>query len=176
MEKMDIIKVVIENWPKSNYLFEYIPIIIAIIALGLSLYSIFITRKSFIDSNRPYVWASNYKSNALAPLHVSFYAMNSPARIIKMQLKITSNSESLSSLEEKNFLVFPKEMYSIIFKMSYDDFDKICEKSYKEKSELNRIISFDYSSLNFGRIYHYILEQKYDFQKHDWENISENSD
>jgi len=34
---MDTVKVVIENWPKKDLL-EYIPIIIAVIALAVSLY------------------------------------------------------------------------------------------------------------------------------------------
>ncbi|GAJ20303.1 unnamed protein product, partial [marine sediment metagenome] len=70
---MDITKVVIENWPKTNYLSTYILIIIAMIALGISIYSIYITRKIFVESHRPYVWASNYISKYYAPLVVAYH-------------------------------------------------------------------------------------------------------
>ena len=57
---MDATKIVIENWPKTNHLLVYIPLLIALFALAVSLYSAYLTRKSFIMSHRPYVWASSY--------------------------------------------------------------------------------------------------------------------
>lgn len=170
---MDISKVVIENWPKANYFSVYIPIFIAIIALCISLYSVYVTRKIFIESNRPYVWASNYISEYSTPLTVACHVINSPARIIQVELKMNLNMEALIVYKEKDVVRFPNEMYRWDFDMSYEEFDKIRKRASEEESKLVRIISLEYSSLDIGIIYHYILEQSYNISEGEWENINE---
>lgn len=171
---MDVTKVVIENWPKTNNLIGYIPMFIAIIALSLSLFSIYVTRKIFVESNRPYVWASNYISEYFEPLVVVCNVINSPARIIQMELKMNLNKETLSVHKEKNVVRFPNEMYKWSFDMSMEDFHNITDRANKDKSKLVRVISLKYSSLDGGRIYHYILEQSFNTDIDGlWENINE---
>jgi len=173
---MDITKVVIENLPKTNNLIIYIPIFIAIIALGISLYSIYITRKIFVESNRPYVWVSNYISKYFEPLVVACHVINSPARIIQIELKMNLNMEALSVHKEKNLVRFPNEMYKWIFDMSMDDFHKINKQALKDKAELVRVISLEYSSLDGGKVYYYNLKQSFIPSANEWEAVEETAD
>lgn len=173
---MDITKVVIENWPKTNNLIIYIPMFVAMIALGISLYSIYITRKIFVESNRPYVWVSNYISKYNVPLVVACHVINSPARIIQMELKMNLNMETLSVHTERDMVRFPDEMYEWRFDMSMDDFHKIITRACEAKSKLVRLISLKYSSLNGGKIHNYNLKQLFNFSVDDWEDVEETTD
>ena len=173
---MDVVKVAIENWPKEDNFIGYIPIFIAIIALGISLYSTSLTRKIFIESHRPYVWVSNYNSEYFTPLSVTCHVINSPARIIQMELKMNLNMETLSVHTERDIVRFPDEMYRWDLNMSMEDFDKIMTRSYEAKSKLVRLISLKYSALNGGKIYNYNLEQSYISGATDWEKVEETTD
>lgn len=173
---MDVAKVVIENWPKTNNFSVFMPVIIAIIALCISLYSTSLTRKIFVESHRPYVWVSNYNSEYFTPLSVTCHVMNSPARIIQMELKMNLNMETLSVHTERDIVRFPDEMYRWDLDMSMDDFHKISTRSYEAKSKLVRLISLKYSSLNGGKIYNYNLKQSYISGATDWENVEETTD
>jgi len=182
-KKMDVTKVVIENWPKTNYLSTYIPIFIALIALCISAYSIYTTRKIFVDSHRPYVWASNYvyidqEGNATSsvPYTVACHVKNSPARIIQTELKINLNMETVFVHTERNMVRFPDEMYEWSFDFNMDDFHKIRTRTYEAKSKLVRLISLKYSSLDGGKIYHYNLKQSFIPSANEWEAVEETAD
>ena len=180
---MDITKVVIENWPKTNNLSIYIPIIIATIALFISAYSIYTIRKIFVESHRPYVWASNYefteqeKGTIIISQPFTFSAAchvkNSPARIIRAEIKINLNMETLFVDTEKNAVRFPDVMSCWDVDISEEDFNKIMDRPYEDKSKLVRLISLEYSSLDGGKIYHYNLEQSYIPILNQWENTKE---
>ena len=96
---MDTVKVIVENWPKTKHFLEYIPVVIAVIALVVSLYSVYLTRKSFIASHRPFVWASNYgvidtdkKTIIPIPLRVAYRVRNAPVKIIQTEVTISLNA------------------------------------------------------------------------------------
>jgi len=183
---MNVTKVVIENWPKANYLSIYIPIIIASIALFISAYSIYTTRKIFVESHRPYVWASNYefteqeKGTIITSQPFTFSAAchvkNSPARIIRAELKINLDMETLFVHTEKNAVRFPDVMSQWDFDINEEDFNKIMDRSNEDKFKLVRLISLEYSTLDGGRIYHYNLEQSYIPILHQWGNTNEKTD
>lgn len=177
---MDITKVIIENWPKTNFLLVYMPIIIAIIALGTSLYSVFLTRKAFIASHRPYVWASNYgvidtdkKTITPIPFRVGYRVKNSPARIIRTEVKINLNMEPLFVQTEENLVRFPDERSEWSFTIGEEDFKKIMNRPDEDKSKLVRLISIEYSSLDGGKIYHYKLQQSFNLIENQWKDTSE---
>ncbi len=177
---MDVTKVLIENWPKTNYLSVYLPITIAIIALCISAYSIYTTRKIFVESHRPYVWASNYgvpdhekKTIIPVPFRVACRVKNSPARIIRMEVKINLNIETLFVNTEKNMVRFPDETSEWHFDIGKEDFEKIMNRSNEDKSKLVRLISLEYSSLDGGKIYHYNLEQSFIPIANQWKNTNE---
>ena len=183
---MDVTKVVIENWPKTNYLSVYIPIIIAIIALSalsISLYSIYLTRKIFVVSHRPYVWALNYVAKdhdtgeiIQVPSKAMFRVKNSPARIIRMEVKINLNMETLLVLLEENLVRFPDEISEWSFHIGKENFEKIMNRSNEEKSKLIRLISLEYFSLDGGKIYHFNLQQSFNPIENQWKYISEKAD
>jgi len=99
---LETVKVIVENWPKTKLLLEYTPVAIAVIALVVSLYSVYLTRKSFIAAHRPYVWASNYgvidsekKTIIPVPFRVGFRVKNAPAKIVRMEVKINHSAQEL---------------------------------------------------------------------------------
>lgn len=182
-ERMDTTKVIIENWPKTNPLLAYIPLIIAIIALGASLYSVNLTRRAFIVSHRPYVWAGNYgvidsdkKTITPIPFRVSYRVKNSPARIIRTEVKINLNMEPLFVQTEENLVRFPDERSEWSFTIGEENFKKIMNRSNEDKAKLVRLISIEYSSLDGGKIYHYKLQQSFEPIENQWKDNSEKAD
>jgi len=180
---MDTTKVIIENWPKTKHLLEYMPIIIAIIALAISLYSVYLTRKSFIVAHRPYVWAGNYgvldpdnKTIIPIPFRVGYRVKNSPARIIRTEVEINLNKERLFVHTEENLVKFPDERSEWSFAIGEKKFKEIMDRSEEDKSKLIRLISLQYSSLDGGKIYHYKLQQSFNSSDNQWKDISEISD
>ena len=180
---MDTVKVVVENCPKTYYLLEYTPIIIAVIALAVSLYSVYLTRKSFIASHRPYVWASSYgvhdpdkKTIIPIPHRLAFRVKNSPAKIIRTEVKICLGKEQLLSHAEENIVRFPDEKSEWTFSIGKEDYKKIMNRSDEEKAKLSRLISIKYSYLGGGKIFHYKLQQLYNHSEGQWKDISEDAD
>lgn len=176
-------KVIIENWPRTKYFLEHIPIIIAVIALAVSLYSVYLTRRSFIASHRPYVWASNYgvhdpdkKTIIPIPFRVGYRVQNSPAKIIRTEVKIDLNGELLFVYTKKNIVRFPDERSEWSFTIGEEDFKKIMNRSNEDKYRLVRLISLKYSSLNGGKIYHYKLQQSFNPIENQWKDINEEAD
>ena len=162
---MDTVKVIIENWPKTNYLIVYIPIIIAVIALAVSLYSVYLTRKSFIVSHRPYVWASSYgvldpgrQTIIPIPHRAAYRVKNSPAKIIRTEVRVNLSGETLFAHADANLVRFPDEKSEWSFSFAQKDFEKFMDRDDADKAKLQRLISIDYSSLDGGKIYHYELQ------------------
>jgi hypothetical protein len=177
---MDTIKVIIENWPKTNHLLEYLPILIAVVAVIISLYSAHLTRKSFIASHRPYVWASNYgvidqdkKTIIPIPHRVGYRIKNSPAKIILTEVEISLNNETLFNYKDENIVRFPDESSEWSFSIGEKDFKNIMNRSNEDKSKLTRHISLKYSSLGGGKIYHYELQQTFEPIENQWKDKSE---
>lgn len=181
-EGMDTLKVVIENWPEKHLL-EYIPIIIAVIAVIVSLYSVYLTRESFIASHRPYVWASNYgvidpdkKTIIPIPFRVAYRVRNSPAKIIRTEVKVNLRAEPLLVYNDQNIVRFPDERSEWSFSIGEEDFKKIMNRSNEEKAKLSRFISIEYSSLDGERIYHYKLQQSFNPTDNQWKDTTEEAD
>ncbi len=165
---MDVTKVIIENWPKTNLLLQYMPIIVAVIALGISLYSAHLTRKSFIASHRPYVWGGNYgvidsenKTIIPIPHRLLYRVKNSPAKIIKTEIKITLNDETLLVHKDENLARFPDENSEWNFSIGEENYNQIMNRSTEDQANLLRHISIEYSSLGGGEKYMYKLGQAF---------------
>ncbi|MBB3186236.1 hypothetical protein [Microbacter margulisiae] len=176
-------KVLIENWPNSPWLKDWIPILIAVIALITSIVSLYWTRKEFIKSSRPYVWASNYrvidserKTIIAIPSRFAFRVKNNPARIIRVDIEIKYNTEKLFSYLIENIVRFPDETSEWNFSIDQEEFQKIMNRSDADKRNLTRMIYINYSSLNGGRIYKYKLIQSFEPLDNQWKDISESAD
>ncbi len=180
---MDATKVIIENWPKTNYLLVYIPLFIALSALVVSWYSAYLTRKSFIMSHRPYVWGSSYavidsdnKTIIPVPHKVGYRVRNSPARIIRSEVKISLNKEMLLVNTVEDLVRFPDEKSEWSFGVGEKNFKEIMDRSDEEKSKLVRLISLYYSSFCDTKIYHYELTQSFEPSENQWKDTNEKSD
>jgi hypothetical protein len=177
---MDTIKVIVENWPKTKLLLEYMPVVIAVIALGVSLYSVYLTRKAFIASHRPYVWGSNYgfidpdrKTIIPIPFRVLYRVKNAPARIIRTEVTISLSAEPLLTSIEANIVRFPDDRSEWSFGIGEENFKKIMNRSNEDKAKLSRLISLKYSSLDGGKTYYYKLKQSFSPAENQWKDTSE---
>jgi len=180
---MDTIKVIVENWPKTKHFLEYMPVVIAVIALLVSLYSVCLTRRSFIASHRPYVWASNYgvldadaKTIIPIPFRVAYRVKNAPAKILHAEVAINLGTQELLSHADHNMVRFPDETSEWSFSISKDQFERIMGRPDDEKAQLSRLISVEYSSLDGGKNYHYKLLQSYSPAENQWKDTNEEAD
>jgi len=179
---MDTIKSPIEMLsPTQSYnsLFSiYIPIIIALLSLLTSIYSLYITREQFRKSTRPFVWALNYAvvdntNNTLIPIpwRVAFRVRNSPAKILQSIITIKLHSDTLINHIEKNYVRFPDERSEWTFGISKEDFERLMNLSDEKKVELERIISIKYSAIDYGKTYNFLLKQKFSPIDNQWLDI-----
>ena len=113
---METTKVLIDNWPNTPWFKEWIPIIIALIALITAAISLYWTRVEQIKSSRPFVWATNYgvidnvnKTIIPIPFRIGCRVKNSPARILLMEVKINLETNELFAHTDKNLVQFPDE-------------------------------------------------------------------
>lgn len=180
---MDPTRVVIENWPSTNQLFEYIPLIIAVLAIAISLYSAYLSRKSFISSFRPYVWAvssvfTDSERMVIAEPHViRLFVKNSPAKILTKDVMVSLNDKVLFSHKDENKVQFPTdEIHEWSFVIGKSEFEGIMNRSDKDKTKLRRLVSIKYSSLDGDKSYSYELEQFFDISANQWRNLTEESD
>lgn len=177
---MDTIRVLIDNWPETNHIAEYFTIAIALIALGGSLYSVYLTRKSFIAAHRPYVWAVSYvygRTMEPIPSLVMLRIADAPARIWHEHVRISLSTQVLAEWEQEDMVRFPDNAQASEWSFGFDkdEFDKIMKRPLEELSQLRRQVFFEYSSLNGGERYHYILEQEFVPSDRQWRSISEES-
>ena len=180
---METIKVIIESLPDSPWYKEWIPIIIALIALITSFISLYWTRQEYISSSRPYVWASNYgvinaeqRTIIPIPFRIGCRVKNSPANILKMEVKISLNELVLSANTERNFIRFPDESSEWSFSFGQIEFERIMNRPTIERANLKRTISILYSSINGGRKYSYRLEQLFVPDDNQWKDINVKAD
>jgi hypothetical protein len=183
MEILDTTKVIIEKWPNNPLYKDWIPIVIAIIALTTSIISLYWTRKEFIKNSRPYVWASNYgvidthnKTIIPIPFRIALRVKNTPAKIIRLDVEIKYKTEILFSHVVKNIVKFPDEASEWSFDLSKDDFEKIMNRPNTDKSDLIRTITIKYSSFDDGKIYVYQLQQSFEPTDNQWTDTYENAD
>lgn len=180
---MDTTKVLIENWPNDPWVKDWIPIIIAVIALVTSIISLYWTRKEYVKSSRPYVWASNYgvidsvkKTIIPIPFRVGFRIKNSPARIICANIEILDISNKVFSMKLEKLIRFPDENSEWSFTIGQDDFNRIMNRPGEKKRDLIRKISIMYSSIDGGKVYKYELHQKFEPLDNQWNDTYESAD
>ena len=151
---MGTTKVLIENWPNTPWFKEWIPIIIALIALFTSIISLYWTRIEQTKSSRPFVWASSYgvidnvnKTIIPVPFRVGYRVKNSPARILQIDTVINLEVTELFRHTVENLVQFPDESSEWNFTIGQTDFERIMNRPISEQSKLIRTISIKYSSL-----------------------------
>jgi len=158
-------------------------LIISMIALGISLYSAYLTRQNFIKSARPYISAASYyvldainSKIVSVPSRLIFRVTNSPAKINNMEVVISLDEEKLFTYEKKDFPQFPVEKPDEwSFAIGEDEFGKIMNRSDTNKSKLIRNLRLEYSSLDGGKNYIYTLIQHFEPLENNWKDVSVNS-
>jgi len=162
---------------------EWIPILIALIALGTSIISLYWTRIEQIKSTRPFVWASSYgvidnvnKTIIPIPFRVGCRVKNSPARILQRDVIIHLETNELFRHTDKNLVQFPDESSEWNFTIGQTDFERIKNRPISEQSKLIRTISIKYTSLDGGKNYNYKLKQVFIPLDNQWNNVDVTSD
>jgi len=163
---MDAVSVVVENWPTGRTLLDYVPVAIAVIALLVSLYSVYLTRKSFIVSQRSCVWAASHavpdeSRQTLAPVphRMAFRVRNVPARVARMTMEILQDSESLFERSSTDMVRFPDERSELTHSVSEQEFERLMDRPNEEQRRPQRVVSLTYASLDGGRGCKYKLRQ-----------------
>jgi hypothetical protein len=180
---METTKVLIENWPNTPWFKEWIPIIIALIALITSIISLYWTSIEQTKSARPFVWASSYgvidnvnKTIIPIPFRVGYRVKNSPARILQIDVDVYLDTNELFRNTERNSVQFPDESSEWAFTIGKTDFERIMNRPISEQSKLIRTISIKYSSLDGGKIYNYKLKQAFIPSDNQWNDMEVTSD
>jgi len=176
---MDVVRVVVENWPQSTSLLDYVPVAIAVVALVVSLYSVYLTRQSFVASHRPYVWALSHAvldsdgcTLTPVPQYLAFRVQNAPALVKIWTVEISVGTESLLIFSEADTVRFPDDRSQWVFSVGQQDFEALMSRSDEEKGRLRRIVSMKYSSLSGGKAYQYDLEQVYVPADNQWIDVA----
>lgn len=179
---MNKVNVIIDNWPSKKHLLEYTPVYIAVIALFVSLYSVYLTRQAFIVSHRPYVWANNFavidpEKKSIIEKHniIAFRILNAPAKITRLEVRINIENKKIPDYTDRNIVRYPDdEKTQWTYAYSDEDFKTaISNMSDVDKAKLSRIIEIEYSALDGGKIYHYKLHQSFDPAVQQWKYDSQ---
>lgn len=180
---METTKVIIENWPNTPWYKDWVPIIIAVIALVVSIISMRWTIIEHRNNLRPFVWAINYavidnenKTYIQVPFRAAYRVKNSPAKILQTEVKILYDSQVLLTNTEKNFVRFPDENSEWSFAIGKEEFEKIMKRPPNELSKLQRLISIEYSALDGLKIYHFKLTQVFVPADNQWKDINVEAD
>lgn len=173
----------IENWSNNVWIKDWIPIIIAIIALITSILSLYWTRREYIRNSRPYVWASNYgvvdserKTIIQVPFRVGFRVKNSPARIRSTTIELFDITDKIFARKLESLVRYPDESSEWSFAIGQSDFASIMNRTDEKKADLTRKIKIKYSSLDGGRTYTYELHQKFVPIENQWSDTYECAD
>ncbi len=182
---MNATRVIIDNLPIAPWYRECIPIIIGIIALIVSIGSLYFTSKSYRRNSRPFVWAIDFgyldNGKILRQANViTFKVSNSPAKIILLKLEIVLgagvNREVLFTYLVREIIRYPDSNAQWTHSISTEDFTKIIKKyEQSQGSELFRFVEIKYSSLGGGITYIHNLHEKYDKGSNNWSEYKTNA-
>jgi hypothetical protein len=168
--------VVIDNLPSDAPWYQlWIPIIIALISIFISGYSIYYTRKTFILNARPYVWAVNYavmRDNIEIPVpyKIMLICKEHPAKV-SYKLSIVLGNETLFTYSNLNDTQFP-DGSEWSFGMGQNDYNRVMNRPVADQALLNRLMEFEYSDLDKQNNYKSILRQVFIPANNQWQTIN----
>ena len=182
---MEAQKIFIDNLPKpKRWWQEYAPLIIAGLALGISLYSVHLSRKEFIAAHRPYVYVSSRQTTkdgrpTMDTKTVLLCCLNAPAKIINQKgsyvviKKKENGEEEISKTIPTNLaptakILYPSDRTSSQITIPYDFKTKILASEPNVK--LRRKIRIDYKELSSDREYYFEGNWDYNRQYNVWED------
>jgi hypothetical protein len=165
------------SWHKN-----WIPILISVLALIATIYSLYRTGVQYKRSIRPFVYACNFRAKVSEgnnviemPNMIAVRVHNAPARIQQLDIKIILNENAIFHLTKKNLLIYPDESADWNWDIKKDIFEWIMNRSDSEKSKLIRKVTIDYSSLDGYKKYYFKMEQSFLIDQNQWGIISEDA-
>lgn len=174
---MQPLKVIIENWQETSFLTTWIPQIVGIIALIVSLYASYLTRVQFAQSTRPYVSVSSFLSlhNHQQINNVVIYSvLNGPAKIKSIVLTLSYKNEKVE-VKMANLVRFPNDKAEWTYQFAYDDFVRLEALANGDGENFLRSVELKYTHLDGGKEYFYKMVQKYVGDGPTWQNSSEDA-
>ena len=179
---MEPLKILIDNWPVTNLVTVYTPIFIAAVAVVVSLYSAHISRKSFLLSSRPYIWAANYgvidqanRTITPVPSRLMYRVNNSPAKVLESKVSVLLGRKELFSHDQNDYVCFPDEGGEWTFSIGQDEFERIMNEFKSSNETLYRKVKFKYSDLGKLGKFEYELNQEFVTVENQWKDISSNA-
>lgn len=176
---MEPLKIIIDNWPLTNWTTAYSPILIAGVAVLVSLYSAHLSRKSYQLASRPYVWAISYgvvdqdkKEIIPVPHRLAYRVINAPTQIIESTVTILLGSQEVLSYSDNNFVRFPDGNSEWTFSIGESEYTQIQNEYNHSEELLLRKVKVRYCSLDGGKEYSYTLTQKYIDKDDQWKDVS----
>ena len=181
---MEAQRIFIDNLPKSKRWWEYGPIIIALLAFGVSLVSLNSSRKEFIAAHRPYVYVSSRQiakdgRPTMDTKTVLLCCLNAPAKIINQKgsyvviKKKEDGEEEVSrtiplKLASTANILYPSERTSSQITIPYDFAKEILAN--EPNAKLRRIVRIEYKELSSNRAYYFEGNWDYNRQYNVWED------
>ncbi|EGQ8053816.1 hypothetical protein HPX47_001170 [Vibrio alginolyticus] len=178
---MDRVKIFVENWPETDLVYQIVPIIVAVSALVVSLYTAYLSRSSFEMASRPYLSAHIYtfltNDNSAIPSidRIKYELTNAPTKIVRNEIRVLLGGELVFEKKEENLVWFPMNNGEIVFSISKQVLEEILEAANKSKLKLEREILVKYQPLNLRKTYEYVKVQEFDLINNQWLDVSTKS-
>lgn len=174
---MQALKVIIENWQKVPWFITWVPLIVGVIAVFVSWYSIYLARIQFRQSTRPYVAAFSYRhipTGQIINNMVIYGVLNGPARIKSISLKL-SYKDDIFSDTVANLVRFPNDNSEWTYQFNHDEFKRLELLAKNDGENFIRTVEIHYTHLNGGDPYYFKISQKYTGDGPTWKNFSEDA-
>jgi len=172
---MDTMRVIIENWPSSSWLNIWAPIAIALFALGVSIYSSYLTRRGVVLSHRPYAFVQTfaYRDNeqklVTALRTVAVRCLNAPAQTVRTEYaySVVRNNRVEEEVVDTRRDDVTQVLYPVdpgVNQVTYTiDFDLESLTGASDIQKLFRTVTMEYKDISSER--HYRFEGKWEYDR-----------
>ena len=153
----------VTNWPKDNKILAIAPVLVSLVALGVSIASLNLSKESYVYNTRPYMNANSVVRNGRQnPRMVNFGVEKTAAKVKLMQLTISDDNNELFKWEIEDQIRFQTSNGNFSrYTIPRHNFDSIMSLSH-DNSNIFRRIKIIYSDLDENRLYHFDLTHKLD--------------
>ena len=165
-------RVIVDNMPTSNWTETWSPIIIAAIAVILSLFSMYWSRVEMRQNSRPYIWAANWVINgAHANNLMGIKVKNNPAFIFSRTVRIMLDDQVLHTDHRTSYVMFPDDASHWTAGMDRIPFQQMMNNLGPNVARLKRHVEIQYGILDQGsRRYQFSMEQTFDPVTNQWDD------